>query len=74
MYDVWWEEYFRELVLFKKTHGHCNVPNGWKENRALANWVRKLREAHKAERVSQERIRRLEEVGFMWNVPKRARR
>jgi len=28
-----------ELVKFKKTYGHCNVPKSWPEIPQLAYWV-----------------------------------
>jgi hypothetical protein len=34
-----WNESFQALVDYKKQHGNCNVPNRYKEDRALGQWV-----------------------------------
>ena len=66
----------RELAEFKVTYGHCNVPKRYHENPALGRWCGNLRVAFgrkmKGERtsynISQERIGRLEEIGFQWKA------
>lgn len=66
--DFQWEEFFYQLVAYRKTYGHCNVPPGWKVNRRLATWVASLKNAYKTgrRRLSKDRISRLEEIGFEW--------
>jgi hypothetical protein len=59
-----WEKRFAELVEFKQRHGHCLVSDSL--DRALSNWV-KIQRATRA-RLSPERRRRLDEVGFVWKV------
>ena len=61
-----WEEMFLELTNFKKVYGNCNVPAKWEENPKLGNWVSKQRQCKRKKLLSQERVRRLEELGFQW--------
>jgi hypothetical protein len=70
-----WEERLAELKLFKARYGHCNVPAG-SEDRQLAIWVKCQRRQNKlfcdGERsnITQERIAKLEQLGFVWNPRK----
>ncbi len=62
-----WNEMFAALHVFKGAHGHCNVPQGYSENPPLANWVGVQRTTHKEKKISQERINKLEALGFDWD-------
>ncbi len=61
-----WEEMFAALAEYRRQHGDCNVPYGWSENPALAKWVKGLRAAQKRGELDDERLRRLESIGFAW--------
>ncbi|MEN9573122.1 MAG: hypothetical protein RL514_977 [Verrucomicrobiota bacterium] len=61
-----WEERFSELLAYKQQHGDCRVPQKWAVNLKLANWVNFQRAAKSNGSLSQERLRRLEEIGFVW--------
>ncbi len=61
-----WEDMFAQLVEFKKTHGHCNVPQRWPENIKLGRWVNTQR--WRASRLTAEKRRMLDELGFVWNT------
>lgn len=63
-----WEERFQELIDFKASHGHCNVPQGWQENPQLAGWIRQQRTQFKKEKLSFDKIEKLNELGFMWKL------
>ncbi|HBX50144.1 MAG: hypothetical protein A2275_06045 [Bacteroidetes bacterium RIFOXYA12_FULL_35_11] len=64
-----WEKQYEELVRFKKKNGHCRVPQKFKENKSLANWVSiQRRDKYK---LSEEQIEKLNAVGFIWKVLKR---
>ena len=64
-----WEEGFAALEVFKKREGHCRVPAVHKEgDHNLGNWVRVQRN-NKAN-LTAERVQRLDEIGFVWNVRK----
>jgi superfamily II DNA or RNA helicase len=63
-----WEEGFSSLKTFHEREGHCHAPNGHKEDGFnLGAWVRNLRTNQK--RLSAERLKRLNELGFVWDVP-----
>ncbi len=63
-----WEQMFSELVKISKKVGHCNIPAKWPENCKLATWVSNQRHKRKKGRLSRERIRRLNEIGFTWSA------
>ena len=62
-----WENKFQELMAFKKEHGHCNVPRSHSENPLLASWVGIQRTANRKGNLNQDRIKRLEKLGFKWD-------
>lgn len=63
-----WEKNFSELVAYKARFGDCGVPSMWTENLQLARWVRHQRVAHRACRLSADRVARLEALGFEWAI------
>jgi hypothetical protein len=64
--DMLFEEKYLQLKKYHDTHGHCNVRQS--ENKALAKWRSHLREdkAKGLNRLSEERIKRLNQLGFKW--------
>lgn len=66
---VSWEYRYKELKEFKSEHGHCRVPQRWKENSALANWVAIQRRDRK--KLSPKKTALLDELGFEWVIKKR---
>ncbi|NIN00080.1 MAG: hypothetical protein GTO24_19010, partial [candidate division Zixibacteria bacterium] len=52
---------------FKKAHGHYKVPSGWPENPKLRKWIQHQRSFRKKGLLSKDRIRRLDEIGFIWD-------
>jgi len=64
-----WNQRFDELVTFKKEHGHCNVSYKYTEYPQLAEWVRTQRTSHKKGRLPDDRIQRLDGIGFAWSPP-----
>jgi hypothetical protein len=63
-----WDEMFAQLVEFQKKHGHCNVSRRCPENPRLANWVNNQRLRRRCGRLKQDRIDRLNEIGFVWSA------
>ena len=66
-----WDESFELLKAYKEEHGHCRVPlkaeyHGVK----LGRWVDNQRRAHKSSKLSEDRVARLDGIGFCWS-PKR---
>ena len=63
-----WHIRYGELKEFKKIHGHCNVPNRYPENPALGGWCRTQRKRYKKNLISGDKIKLLEEIGFIWDI------
>jgi len=71
--DEFWEENFAELLKYQKVHGHCRVPKRFPENPQLGTWSQHQRQNRRLGRLSEERIKRLDEVGFFWGLAKKAK-
>jgi len=65
--DESWDKMFAALTEFNRVRGDWNVPDNWPENPQLRRWLNKQREDHKAERISQERMAQLNDIGFVWS-------
>ena len=69
-----WTQRYHELQEFRYSYGHTRVPRQWEENRQLGHWVtnqrvqyRRFQEGLRSS-LTEERISRLEGIGFVWNV------
>jgi hypothetical protein len=62
-----WPEMLAALVEYKGATGDCRVPQRWKRNRRLADWVADQRVAYHSGRLDPERERILSELGFDWD-------
>lgn len=68
-----WTEKFAELCDYRKEMGHCLVPHTYKENLPLARWVKRQRYQYKlmmegkCSTMTEERVKALEEIGFVWD-------
>jgi superfamily II DNA or RNA helicase len=61
-----WEENFRLLNAFHKREGHCRITQTTRVDGVnLGAWVVRLRTNKK--QISQERIERLDSLGFIWD-------
>ena len=62
-----WNERLDELMKYKTEHGHCNVPINYGP---LGLWAGRQRAAHRKDKLSEERVQRLKDLGFEWtHVP-----
>lgn len=59
------------LEKFKKEYGHCNVPLKYPKDKALGIWVRNQRALYRRGELSQERIDRLHDTGFSFDLRQR---
>jgi hypothetical protein len=64
--DIQWNEMYRELIDFKKKYGHTKVPQDFPENRTLGSWVSRQRSSKTRNILSAERIKLLQQIGFLW--------
>jgi len=60
-----WEEKFNELVAYNEANGSCNVP--YRQGK-LGTWVNHQRAFYKEGKLSLERAKELEGVGFNWGT------
>jgi len=60
-----WNQRYADLCAFKKRHGHCRVPQRWRQDRPLASWVVRARQERR--RLSPVRRRLLDKIGFEWD-------
>ncbi|MDN5202482.1 helicase associated domain-containing protein [Fulvivirgaceae bacterium BMA10] len=65
--DWRWQEMYRRLVMFKKKHGHCQVPQKWEEDLKLSNWVCVQRRRFGIGKLTEERKELLNKIGFVWS-------
>jgi hypothetical protein len=76
--DVRWLSNLEQLKQYKEKHGDCVVPRGFSGNPKLASWVaeqrkqRKLLIDGKQSSMIPERIRLLDDLGFVWNAQEAA--
>ena len=60
-----WETRFDELVQYKAKHGDCDVPT---KQGKLGCWVCTQRGAYREDKLVQDRIDRLNSIGFKWDM------
>lgn len=71
--DGQWQECFEALLAYKQEHnGSTLVPKRYTPNPKLAHWVGTQRQFYKQNVLSQERIDRLNEIGFVWDPLERS--
>jgi hypothetical protein len=70
-----WKDRLSELADYRKSHGHCNVPQHCSENSKLAQWVATQRSLYRLQEEGKKRSRRtlcrrqaLENLGFEWQI------
>ncbi|MDC0613604.1 Helicase associated domain protein [Akkermansiaceae bacterium] len=66
-----WDENFLNLDAYKKQHGNCLVRRSWKDNK-LAKWVGFQRQAKRNNQLDADKIKRLDELGFVWSPDEQA--
>ena len=71
LFDTQWERYYYELAVFRRTHGHCQVPG---KHPQLVSWIERQRISKKNGLLPAGRERRLNSLDFIWsceNIRKR---
>lgn len=64
-----WEERLAQLQAYQKEHGDCNVKQYCAESPAgLGNWCLEMRRHYAKDSLSQDRVDRLEALGFKWKL------
>ena len=67
-HDENWNTRFQELEQFKSVHGDCLVPQRYPQCPHLGVWVATQRHAYHTYRLSEERIAKLNSIGFIWDA------
>ena len=65
-YQTPWEDRFNELLAYKAEHGSVNAPDRW--HTGLGGWIQQQRQSRQKGQLSEDRIRRLDEIGFEWDA------
>ena len=67
--DRVWENGFVEAKNYSEEYGNLSVPKNYRSNTdfPLGIWIQRQRNTYKNNKISDERIRRLEEIGINWN-------
>lgn len=72
---VGWERRFEQLLDYKVKHGDCNVPQSYPLDKPFGRWVMKqrcqqsLKLRGEKSQLTNERERKLTELGFSWVAP-----
>ncbi len=63
-----WEQRFLEMLRYKRKYGNCEIPHIFPENPSLGHWVSNQKQRYRIGKLSKDRIKRLNEIGFTWRV------
>ena len=72
MNEAKWEEGYAHFQYYKDNNdGHVPVTYKTEDGYKLGQWVDNQRQAYKREKLTDERIRRLEALGIVWEPSKK---
>jgi hypothetical protein len=63
-----WEAHFRELIAFRKKHGHARVPVRFAGNPRLGFWLSNQRQTEARGKLLPERRAALRRVGVVFDI------
>jgi len=63
-FDTRWDSCFSQLSSFQAEHGHCRIP----ARHEIRDWTYHVRKRHKQGKLSRERKKALDNIGFSWNL------
>ena len=66
-HDDNWNSKFEQLISYKEKNGDCNVPKEYEKDKSLGLWVYTQRQFRRKGRLSEDRIAKLDSIGFMWD-------
>lgn len=72
-----WQSQFEKLKTYRESHGDCNVPMYWEEDKSLSLWVHSQRRFYRestlgVSKMDPVRIAKLEELGMEWHRYRKA--
>ena len=74
-HSLTWEKNYKDLVAYKDKYGDCNIPKKMEGYEALSMWVLTQKQMYskrnsgKPSSITDERIKALEAIGFVWGTP-----
>ena len=69
VFDAWWQDMYEILTLYKEREGHCDVPQGHKEDEQnLGAWLQTQRREKKNGNMDATKEKQLVELGVVWDV------
>lgn len=66
--DEEFEEKIQELLEYKAEYGDLLIPRRYAENPKLANWVHRIRNSKDKALLSEYKLNKLNEIGFVWSI------
>ena len=66
--QISWDEKYLELLEFWKKTGHTNVSPTNTGHKSLGIWVQYLRKSYKEGTLDPERVRKLNDIGYIWDL------
>ena len=69
-----WKSMLQELIAYKETEGHLNVPQNYPANPLLGRWINTQRKEYKKyienqpSQITERRIQVLEDMGFIFDL------
>ena len=63
-----WDEKYDELRRYLQENGDCHVPTKLQGNRAFGRWVSTQRSQYKKNKLSRDKVDRLNRLGFVWTM------
>ena len=66
--DEAWEKGYQETLKYKRKFGDANAPQSYKmpDGFRLGSWLSERRKTYKKGKLDNEKIKRLEKIGFVW--------
>lgn len=66
--EEFWLSNYMALKEFYMEHGHTNIPQKYPKNVTLGRWVNNQRTLYKGGNLSMQKIDKLNEINFIWDV------
>ncbi|WP_409304713.1 Helicase associated domain protein [Peribacillus sp. SCS-155] len=68
VYENQWMKMYNELKEYEMKYGNCNVPQSSKDYKELGAWVSRQRKVYKQGKLDLEKVKKLEDIKFSWNL------
>lgn len=65
-HEAAWNEMFEKLLRYKEAFGHCKVPTETEVDPKVGRWITTQRSRKRQGKLTEDRIKRLDEIGFRW--------